>query len=169
MTDHVHDRPTNQPGAQTIQEAAAALGISQNAVRMRIRRGTLSGYKADDGRWYVHRTVHETDQVHGPTDQATSAPHRVTPAEIEQAVERTAAIYTADVSNMFNRIDAIYRDRLNEKEELIVELRRRAEQAEQERDALRVQQIAQDAPGATQPNFHHDDDRRPERPWWRFW
>jgi hypothetical protein len=163
VTDQVHDRPTDQ----TIQEAAIVLGISPNAVRMRIRRGTLSGYKADDGRWYVHRTVHETDQVHGPTDQATSAPHRVTPTEIEQAVERTAAIYTADVSNMFNRIDAIYRDRLNEKDELIVELRRRAEQAEQERDALRVQQIAQAAPGATEPNDQHEDEETPA--WWQFW
>jgi hypothetical protein len=36
----------------TIQEAAAKLGIAPEAVRKRLKRGSLEGYKAD-GRWLV--------------------------------------------------------------------------------------------------------------------
>lgn len=66
MSDRPPDRP---PTDLNISEAAEQLGISKNAVRMRIRRGTLTGYKGDDGRWYVKTTTEQTDQVtnHRPT------------------------------------------------------------------------------------------------------
>lgn len=37
----------------TLIEAGAALGISPDAVRMRIKRGSLQGEKGEDGRWLV--------------------------------------------------------------------------------------------------------------------
>jgi hypothetical protein len=38
---------------QSIQEAAIRLGVSEGAIRKRIRRGGLRASKGTDGRWYV--------------------------------------------------------------------------------------------------------------------
>lgn len=45
---------TLQPEPITAEEAGTRLGISAEAVRKRINRGKLSGYKAEDGHWYVY-------------------------------------------------------------------------------------------------------------------
>ncbi len=44
----------------TVQEAAQRLGISQDAVRQRIRRGSLKHEKAADGRVYVYMVPTDT-------------------------------------------------------------------------------------------------------------
>ena len=78
MTDHT-DRPDQPPDQQptdqrptatdqepapvTIDEAAAVLGITANAVRQRLKRGTLAGEKTLRG-WVVWL----------PTDQPTTEP-----------------------------------------------------------------------------------------------
>ncbi|HSH78950.1 MAG TPA: helix-turn-helix domain-containing protein [Herpetosiphonaceae bacterium] len=82
------------------------------------------------------------------------ARYRVTPAEIEQAIERTSARYVADVHTLFDRVSAevgrLYEAQLAAKDqalaaqdgriaaqqETIAALRRRAEAAEAERDDL---------------------------------
>jgi hypothetical protein len=45
----------------TVQEAAEALGTSVDAVRMRVRRGSLESEKAPDGRVYVHLNVDSSE------------------------------------------------------------------------------------------------------------
>ena len=48
-----------------VAQAAQALGLSPNAVRKRIRRGSLSAYKVD-GQWFIVLPVaHEAAQVVG--------------------------------------------------------------------------------------------------------
>jgi hypothetical protein len=53
------------------QEAALELGISTEAVRQRVRRGTLRAEKAKDGHVYIHLDATE-HHPHGDTtnDQA---------------------------------------------------------------------------------------------------
>ena len=64
------DRPTDH---LTIEEAAAALDISREAVRLRIRRGTLTGVRVG-GAWYVSLVGRsETAATDRPTDQAGCA------------------------------------------------------------------------------------------------
>jgi len=46
------NRPDNRPAYIDSTEAAQALGISLDALRKRIARGTLEGYK-EGGHWYV--------------------------------------------------------------------------------------------------------------------
>jgi hypothetical protein len=55
-----------------LSEAAALLGVSKDAVRMRVKRGTLRSEKGEDGRVYVwvnddpdgdHNTVHHEPQI----------------------------------------------------------------------------------------------------------
>ena len=38
----------------TVQEAARRLGRSVDAIRSALRRGTLAGFKGNDGEWHVH-------------------------------------------------------------------------------------------------------------------
>ena len=38
----------------TVQEAARRLGRSVDAVRSALRRGTLAGFKGNDGDWHIH-------------------------------------------------------------------------------------------------------------------
>lgn len=170
---------SNQQAELTIRQAADKLGISENAIRQRIKRGTLSAEKID-GVWRVpfidqSPTSRSTTAANGldyESDQqgdqpAIDAQYRVTPAEIELAIERTGAKYSADVSGMFDRLDSLYRERLQEKDQLIEELRRRAEVAEAERDGLR------EATQAPEQGDNVSTDQGPhtgsQRPWWRFW
>ena len=146
-----------------IAEAARLLGLSQEAVRKRLQRATLAGYKQDD-HWYV--LLDEQDTAAGrpddgrtvagrqdtPRDEPPTAPdpieaaYRVTPADVERAVERTGARYLADMETILARVGRVYEGQLAAKDETIAELRRRAEAAEaerlaaeEERDALRLQ------------------------------
>lgn len=47
------NRPANQPAYLDSTEAAHALGISLDALRKRINRGTIEAVK-ESGHWYVH-------------------------------------------------------------------------------------------------------------------
>jgi hypothetical protein len=81
--------PTDQvttPALLTLEEAAAQLGITVNAVRQRIKRGTLLGVKTDAG-WLVdadHRPA--TDR---PPTRATNQPtnHTAIPTDQQPTID----------------------------------------------------------------------------------
>lgn len=65
MTDRPDDSTTDTPTGQrqdtvSVGEAARRLGLSPDAVRGRIRRGTLEAEKRD-GAWYVTMPAEDTD------------------------------------------------------------------------------------------------------------
>jgi hypothetical protein len=67
--------PTDQgQSAMTVADAAQALGLTSDAIRARIRRGTMSGFKADDDTWrvIVDQPVDTTPTDSGQTDGTTS-------------------------------------------------------------------------------------------------
>ena len=69
MQPDVDQTPTSPPTRRlTAQEAAATLGISVEAVRGRIKRGTLRSMKAEDGTIFVY--LNAADQTNGRTRQA---------------------------------------------------------------------------------------------------
>ncbi len=114
-----------------IAEAAAQLGLSAEAVRKRLQRGTLHGYKDDDGGWFVllgdqHEVSGRPDGGRTPrpdvlpdTDKPIEAAYRVTPAEIEQAVSRTSAQYMGDLRTMLAEVGKVYEGQLAAKDEAI--------------------------------------------------
>ena len=69
------DQPTT-PALVSLEDAADTLGITVNAVRQRIKRGTLTGIKTDAG-WLVDMVA--TDQESG-TDRPTTRPTNHTSA-----------------------------------------------------------------------------------------
>jgi len=163
----------------SIADAARRLGVSENAIRQRIKRETITAAKVD-GVWQVFVGDHEPD--HQPTLRATITPtgrdyqadhepieavYRVTPAEIEQAVERTAVTYAADMRAMFDEVGQLYRAQLAAKDETIAELRRRAEATESRVSALEAQQTESPTQATSAPQTA--TDAATETPWWAFW
>jgi len=105
-----------------------------------------------------------------PSGQDTiEATYRITPAEIEQAVARTSAQYMGDLRTMLAEVGRVYEGQLAAKDQVIAtqadalaELRRRAEVAEVERDALRVQASPQPLSAAPTPSAATDTPEAPE-------
>jgi len=172
-----------------IAEAAATLGLSPEAARKRLNRGTLDGYK-QDGVWFVVLPPQDTrqDAVSGRQDapsgqrQDVGAVNRansplVTPAEVERAIEATAGRYMADFAGLYDRISAEVAERYEQTvaakdealatkdqalaahQETIAELRRRAEVAEAALAAASAPPAAPQPPSATPPPSAHDDTR----------
>jgi hypothetical protein len=59
--------------AMTVADAAQALGLTSDAIRARIRRGTMPGFKADDDTWrvLVDQPGDATPTDPGQTDDTT--------------------------------------------------------------------------------------------------
>ncbi len=95
----------------------------------------------------------------GPgSGEPIEAEYRVTPEELQRAIERTGTKYVNDFTTLYASINTglaeLYQARLGErdlalaaKDETIAELRRRAEVAEAERDRLAAVQAAPAASG----------------------
>ena len=148
-------------GRYSVSQTARIIGLSERAVRKRIDAGTLDAVRQGDGPWRVALPLDGTagGGTEGGTRAAPVPPggrYHVTPAEVEQAIERTGAKYVADMQTMFDRVGALYEGQLAAQRETIAELRRRAEAAEVERETLRRElahaQQSQVSPG-----------------WWRRW
>ncbi len=99
MSDQPPGQATDQAATHTIVDAARLLGVSENAVRKRIRRGTLPAHKEGD-RWLVAipgqvgnypsaTTDLATDQVAAATGQATDLAAAITP--LAALIERLTA------------------------------------------------------------------------------
>ncbi len=53
----------------TVAEAAEALGITRDAVRKRISRGTMEAEKGEDGSWTVYMTVQDIGRAQEPPEE----------------------------------------------------------------------------------------------------
>ncbi len=99
------DQPTDQPPGLTLDQAAVALGISREAVRLRLRRGTLEGIHNEHG-WCVYlpagrlvdRPTHPNPTTNRPTDQPKLRQRR-SPARDREILrlEETIAVLRSDV------------------------------------------------------------------------
>jgi excisionase family DNA binding protein len=125
----------------TVREAAQILGVSTDAVRAKLRRGTLGGEKID-GEWHV-RLPGRQDATVGQQD---TTGHRL---EEQQATDRTPIV---DFVPLVDHIAGLERQ-VQQLTEAATVWQFRALQAEE-----RLQQLtAGDASGATKP---------PRRRWW---
>ncbi len=182
-------RPGQGRRGVPVAEAAKLLGLNYEAVRKRIKRGTLPAYKQDD-RWYVLLDV-QRDTV--PDNRADVVPdgvpghvpdNSVTPAIVEQVIARTGRQYTADLHVMLTELREVYAGQIAAKDETIselrrtheevlaadalaiAELRRRAEAAEAARDRLTAAQAAPAGPGAPEAPTPDDPSGVPSAGFW---
>lgn len=144
-------RPGQRPGRRLTQrEAAEVLGISPEAVRKRIKRGTLPSEKGEDGRRYVW--------VDTAPDESRTEPE----------VEGTRAL----VEEMRGRIESLERqleraeDRDRENRRIIAALTQRIPEIEAPRSPQESPEEASEGSATPEPSEPHRGD---PRPWWRRW
>jgi hypothetical protein len=134
-----------------LREAAYALGISKDAVRQRIRRGTLQSYKGENGRVYVYLdATADAVQTDEGADSGLVGELRDRVRYLERQVEEER-----DARRRADTLLARLMDRVPELE-AAQETADAAETAEQEPERAEPRP---DRPGA------QEDVQR--RPWWR--
>jgi IS30 family transposase len=142
--------------ALTVADAASALGITQDAVRKRIRRGTIQSEKDESGRIYVYVPASET--VH-KTDQDTSQPSSDSTALISAKDETIAAL----------------RDQLEAERQAHAEARRiiaglveRIPAIEAPQEASETSETVEEVPDRAEPQSGAPGPQEGvRRPWWR--
>ncbi len=153
--------------------AAASVGISARTLRYWMKAGKLPARETKQGRRVlledVRKIAEDTGRLAGNENRGGAAMHgKPTGVASGNATAEVATTRGNAVAvDVFDRLDRLYREQieardvaLGAKDETIAELRRRAEEAERERDALRGQS------GVTMPTDHEAAEHRP---WWRFW
>jgi hypothetical protein len=146
------DRPSLDLDRLTVAEAAGALGISQDAVRKRIARGTISHDRDESGRIYVYlapsETVHKTDQ---DTAQDTAS----------------KTVQDAYIRSLEDQI-AFLRRELERKDGILLNLTERIPQLEAPSEARESPQTLEEEPERAEPHSATVESQEGiQRPWWR--
>jgi hypothetical protein len=150
----------------TVTEAVLALGLTPEAIRARLRRGTLSGYKADDDTWRVRLpdavsplTVTREDRQPPPE----GARHTVTD-DTSQVRDGTQRHVTDDALVTHLQEEVVYlRERLEDAMGQLAEERRRA-------DVLQLTARTDASQEATEAPQSDESPLKGIRGWWhRIW
>jgi excisionase family DNA binding protein len=144
------ERPSHDLDRMTVAQAAEALGISQDAVRKRIARGTIRHDRDESNRVHVYlapsETVHQTDQDTTP-----------------DAASKT--VQDAYVRSLEDQVRFL-REELERKDAILLNLTERIPQLEAPRDARgSPTEDASQQPGTLTPPEAETGGER--RPWWR--
>jgi len=73
-TRQPNSQPDKRPETVDSTRASQFLGITEDAIRKRIARGTLEGYK-EDGRWYIRLPHSLSDSDQNQPDNGQNPPH----------------------------------------------------------------------------------------------
>jgi hypothetical protein len=146
------DRPSPDLDRLTVAQAASALGISQDAVRKRIARGTIPHDRDETGRVYVYlppsETVHKTDQDTTQDDAAKT-------------------VQDAYVRSLEDQI-AFLRRELERKDTILLNLTERIPQLEAPSEARESPQTVEEEPESAEPRpATVESQETVQRPWWR--
>ena len=145
--------------ALTVAEAATALGITQDAVRKRIRRGTIQSEKDESGRIYVYVPASET--VH-KTDQDTSQPPSDSAALISAKDETIAALR--------DQLEAERQAHAEARRLLMAALERIPPQLEAPQEARESPETVEEEPERAEPRPDASGAQESaRRPWWQRW
>lgn len=162
----------------SVSEAAAALGVSTDAIRKRLTRGTIAGEKVD-GQWRVILPDNELDTQPDngapPSDTPTGhgAPGdmqdlRDTIEDLRGRLDRSEALVSTLVTDLRNE---------RERADTLQALRERAQDRIRELEALQpgdapenevVESPASSATDATGISTHVEPDHTPDGRWSRF-
>ncbi len=138
------DEPATTQRRVPVAEAAKALGISEGAVRMRVKRGTLPSTR-EGGRLYVLLNTEPTpdpERTHDRTSELIAALREQLQAERQAHAEARRII-----AGLVERMPAI--------------------EAPQEPPADERESDLTASPGPQRGTTPGDQDRPAQRPWWR--
>jgi hypothetical protein len=151
------DRERDREQRLTLAEASEVLGISKDAVRMRVRRKSLRSEKGEDGRVYVFvdATTYATgDEVRGEEVQASQELVEVLRAQVDDLQSRLDRETEANREN--RRIIAGLIER-------VPELESPSTPEPRESDISPEEAERSSTPTETRPS----PEAGVERPWWR--
>lgn len=137
-----------------LADAATQLGISVEAARMRVKRGTLQGEKRN-GKVYICLNTDPTETEHDRTTDPTET-EQLQPPDQPPDFDQTALVEQLQMEN----------GRLWEANERLTRLLDQEQQLALQRLTL---QSTQDTPGSTEPIDQHEVEVRTGRAWWMFW
>lgn len=135
----------NEAPRVTVQEAARALGVTEQAIRKRIKRGTLEA-ETEGRRVYVYLDASETS--YEPSRDAVTNPAS-----------------DALISQMQARIDSLERSLESERD--ANRENRRLLAAALERRALESHEASEDSSGVPPESGNFETSQRKDKPWWR--
>lgn len=154
--EHGTEQVTERGTGVTVRHAAERLGISERAVRARIKRGTLAAEQVPGGNGPVWRVFLDAEQVtsHGTEHGTEHAVH---------AWEQERAALLAQVEWLRGQVEqATERHAAAEQE-----WRRILEQEQHTRAALIARRVPQIAPPEPEPETPAPAAQAV--PWWAFW
>ena len=146
-TPRVGQDPTTNQQRLTVHEAARQLGISEDAIRMRVKRGTLAADK-EGGRLYV---LLDSDPTTDPTIDRTEE-------LLEELRER--------VRYLERQVEE-ERDARRRADTLLARLMDRVPELEAPTEPQESRESAGEDPGSTVPPQEQEEPT--SRPWWRRW
>jgi hypothetical protein len=145
-----------QRGARRIllKEAASALGISKDAVRQRIRRGTLRSDKGEDGRVYVYLDAY-ADDVHADALRERGRDHDL----VDELRDR--------VRYLERQVEE-ERDARRRADTLLARLMDRVPELESTSEARQSPETVEETPERAEPRPDAPGPQEgTQRPWWR--
>ena len=151
---------SDQDVGLTINQAASRLGVSENAVRQRIKRGTLSAVKVA-GVWRVQLTDQQAGDQSATTTETTSNHQGDQSPLVEQLRSENA--------RPWEELEA-RRDELRRRDVLVAQ-----QQASISELAGRVQALSAGPEPTRAPQSSDSTSNSPDphegsdRAWWRFW
>ena len=149
MGDNRTDRPRSDLDRLTVAQAAAALNISQDAVRKRISSGTIPHDRDESGRVYVYLSPSETVYK---TDQDTMQ---------DDATKTDQDIYIRSLEDQI----AFLRQELERKDRILLNLTERIPQLEAPSEVRESPETAEEQQG--RGSVHPEPQATTSRPWWR--
>jgi excisionase family DNA binding protein len=175
------DRPIGDLDRRTVAQAADALGVSQDAVRKRIARGTIPHHRDESGRVYVYlspsETIHETDQD-TRRDDATKTVQDVYIRSLEDQIaflRRELERKDTILLNLTDRIPQLEAPASLQREspETVEEAQEGAEPHSATggmQEATESSETASEAPDRAEPrSVAVGAQEDSQRPWWRRW
>jgi DNA-binding Lrp family transcriptional regulator len=165
MGEERQDARTTPPGRKfTVSEAAVDLNISAEAVRSRIKRGTLRSVKEGSTVYVLLAADRTTDQTRPGEDQ--------TPPEPDRTSDQTALLehLEAEISYLREQLDAERQARTEERrraDTVIAQLTSRIPQIEAPQEPQNQAESAE--PRSGRGTGAEEPERATQRPWWRKW
>jgi len=153
--DVQQDRPQDVLDKLTVAQAANRLGVTQDAVRKRIARGTIRHEKDKEGRIFVYLDTFETESKTDQDNERDAESKTVSDAEQDK--------YTRSLED---QIDFLRRE-LERKDTIIMSLTQRIPELEAspERREGHVAASEEADKGTTTPQEQQEPSQR--RSWWR--
>ena len=156
--DFAQDHPQDTLDRITVAQAAERLGVSQDAVRKRIARGTIRHDRGDDGRIFVYLDIFERAS-NTVQDEPLQDPSKTVQDEVQDK-------YTQSLEDQIQFL----RRELERKDTIILSLVQRVPQLEAPRDEPHARETASDDDGGTDETPGEDTgEPRGRSSWWRRW